>query len=354
MAGRSLSTSILANLQPFQVADLHDDRRMEQYIESLEHTITAMARALESLQSQSAGISAGGGGTAVVGDSGVASDANTGVSIEQLALIKDALESGGVAELDLTNLPGVTAENVEVRFRIVTSAPDPTSVSYDAYILSSGGSYSLWQIDRGQNPPVAVQIGLTAGHAMLSATHTDTVAAAVVRGDVIIGNSTPAWAKLAVGAANTVLGSNGTDPSWAAVADAALSANVALLNLNPQTFTGEQIFAGTLDISSELEISSVAIIDNTSSPYTVAAGITLVAVNTSGGAVTVKLPATVPLYRVIIVVDVTGNAAANNITIDGNTNNINGAATVVVATNYAGKWIQGTGSDYNIIGTITP
>ena len=51
-------------------------------------------------------------------------------------------------------------------------------------------------------------------HAMLSATHTDSAAATVVRGDVLVGNSTPAWSRLAVGGANTVLQSNGTDAAW--------------------------------------------------------------------------------------------------------------------------------------------
>lgn len=54
-------------------------------------------------------------------------------------------------------------------------------------------------------------------HNLLSATHGDTVAHAPVRGDLIVGNSTPAWARVAVGAASTLLTSNGTDPSWGTV-----------------------------------------------------------------------------------------------------------------------------------------
>lgn len=48
-------------------------------------------------------------------------------------------------------------------------------------------------------------------HNLLSATHSDTLAAAVVRGDVIVGNSTPAWARLGLGGAGNYLRSNGTD-----------------------------------------------------------------------------------------------------------------------------------------------
>ena len=51
-------------------------------------------------------------------------------------------------------------------------------------------------------------------HTILSATHTDTVAAAVVRGDLMIGNSTPAWARVA-GVANAVPQfTTGGDTAW--------------------------------------------------------------------------------------------------------------------------------------------
>ena len=44
--------------------------------------------------------------------------------------------------------------------------------------------------------------------------HTDTVAQTVSRGSLIYGNSTPKWDELVVGAANSVLWTDGTDPSW--------------------------------------------------------------------------------------------------------------------------------------------
>lgn len=52
---------------------------------------------------------------------------------------------------------------------------------------------------------------------LLSAFHADTLAASVVRGDVLIGNSTPKWARLAIGVAARVLRSDGTDVAWAQV-----------------------------------------------------------------------------------------------------------------------------------------
>jgi len=71
------------------------------------------------------------------------------------------------------------------------------------------GNISQWTNDSGYLTSVTA-------HNVLSATHGDTLTASVVRGDVIIGNSTPKWARLAVGAAASILSSDGTDVSWAA------------------------------------------------------------------------------------------------------------------------------------------
>jgi len=54
----------------------------------------------------------------------------------------------------------------------------------------------------------------TSTHKILSTTHNDSVAGNVVRGDVIIGNSTPRWTRLAIGNNNDVLTVVGSDVSW--------------------------------------------------------------------------------------------------------------------------------------------
>ena len=58
----------------------------------------------------------------------------------------------------------------------------------------------------------------TTGHALLDGSiHTDTVAATVSRGSIPYGNSTPKWDELVIGAANTVLRTDGTDAMWGKV-----------------------------------------------------------------------------------------------------------------------------------------
>ena len=78
-------------------------------------------------------------------------------------------------------------------------------------------------------------------HALLSSLHTDSVAATVVRGDLIVGNSTPAWARFAKGTANQVLSSNGTDLAW--------SSNYPRLDA-ANTFTDANAFTGQVQITS--------------------------------------------------------------------------------------------------------
>lgn len=54
-------------------------------------------------------------------------------------------------------------------------------------------------------------------HNILSATHSDSLTGTVVRGDLIVGNSTPKWSRLPKGSANQalVMDGGGNDPQWA-------------------------------------------------------------------------------------------------------------------------------------------
>ncbi len=69
-------------------------------------------------------------------------------------------------------------------------------------------------------------------------------------------------------------------------------------------------------------------------PYTILTTDNLIAVSTTAAARTINLPATLVEGQTYLVKDVTGQAATNNITISGNGNTIDGAATVTISTNY--------------------
>jgi hypothetical protein len=62
-------------------------------------------------------------------------------------------------------------------------------------------------------------------HDLLSTSHPDTLAGSVVRGDLVVGNSTPKWARLAKGTSGQFLKMvDANDPGWAALPTASTSA----------------------------------------------------------------------------------------------------------------------------------
>lgn len=71
---------------------------------------------------------------------------------------------------------------------------------------------------------------VTTPHNLLSVTHPDTAANAVLRGAILIGNSTPAWSRLAVGASGAMLRSDGTDVAWSLDGTGLTSLNASSLS----------------------------------------------------------------------------------------------------------------------------
>ncbi len=92
-----------------------------------------------------------------------------------------------------------------------------TATSATAF-TNKTGNISQWTNDSSFTTLAAVAgvgyLTSVTAHNLLSATHGDTVADAVVRGDLIIGNSTPKWARLAKPSVLSGLSHDGTDVSW--------------------------------------------------------------------------------------------------------------------------------------------
>lgn len=106
-----------------------------------------------------------------------------------------------------------TAANIsKIRFAEQGSNPAAPDAGYWTLFVKADGVYARNSAGTVQGPFLDEAAPVT--HNLLSVTHADTVAAAVTRGALIVGNATPKWDALAVGAANTVLGSDGTDAAW--------------------------------------------------------------------------------------------------------------------------------------------
>lgn len=101
-------------------------------------------------------------------------------------------------------------------------------------------------------------------HALLSATHTDSVASTMTRGDLIVGTA-GGWDDLAVGGLATFLRSDGTDPAWATIAKADLPASIAYEDeanafvtpaAGQQTITGSGAWSASTSVGGLLNVTT--------------------------------------------------------------------------------------------------
>ena len=121
------------------------------------------------------------------------------------------IAGGGAAHniLSATHLDSVAA--AAVRGDLIAADATPAWAR-----LPRGAANEVLTMNPAGTDPIWAALPAAGAHNFLSATHTDTVAAAPVRGDMIVGSAVPDWQRFARGAANQVLRMNpaGTDPAW--------------------------------------------------------------------------------------------------------------------------------------------
>jgi hypothetical protein len=123
-------------------------------------------------------------------------------------LLKPTLNAGGSNTTTTLNIFAIDTVNTSL-----------TGLTVNLASFSFGGS-SKFSIDSAGNGIFAGALtvvscaGCTANHNLLSATHPDVTAGSVARGDLIVGSSTPKWARLAKGGSGQFLGGDGTDTAW--------------------------------------------------------------------------------------------------------------------------------------------
>jgi len=110
-----------------------------------------------------------------------------------------------------------------------------TSASHPDVNVTGLADNQILRYDTASGKWLNEDLPAASNHDLLSATHGDTLADTVVRGDLMIGNSTPKWARLAKGAAGTVLTMGASDPAWTAI-----SAPVSVVYLTAQKTAADQ------------------------------------------------------------------------------------------------------------------
>jgi len=98
---------------------------------------------------------------------------------------------------------------------IVGTAHTASGLTVGYVIRASGATSFVWaQLQHGDLGGVTIDQHHARDHDLLQATHPDTLAGTVVRGDLMVGNSTPKWARFGLGAIGKILSSDGTDIVW--------------------------------------------------------------------------------------------------------------------------------------------
>jgi hypothetical protein len=155
-----------------------------------------------------------------------ASDLSTGTLPDaRFPATLPAISGANLTNLNATNLASGTLP--AARFPAFTGDITTAAGAVATTLASTGvvaGAYITPNITVDAKGRITAIASAAAGaHTFLSATHTDTLAGAVTRGAVIVGNSTPAWARLQPTVAGQVLQYDGTDSLWTTLSLAASS-----------------------------------------------------------------------------------------------------------------------------------
>jgi len=174
-------------------------------------------------------------------------DAYLKVNSNSLIIKKDSPTLSASRNLILDDDGSVPHANYKP-FIVNINSVEKFSITKDGYILAQAPSYSSGGFDyvvRNQTTGrLELSIFSIPAHNLLSASHSDTVVASPVLGDIIISNSTPAWSKLA---GNTTTSKrflsqtgNGTisaAPSWSAILASDIGSGAALTKTDDTNVT---------------------------------------------------------------------------------------------------------------------
>lgn len=214
---------------------------------------------------------------------------------------------GSVARVDWEEARGDVSGVIDNLIVIaLQQTPVSPAVPASGFILGFDGARWL-----AQSPSV---LGSGSTHALLSATHIDTVPANPTRGDLVTASSAPAWARFSIGASGTILGNDGDDLGW----------------IEHGIFVPDIITAGA---TVTLNANSRKIVINKS----------------VGSATAVSMPVSPKLGQTVLIKDGKGDAKANNITIDPTPTTIDGFSSIVMTNNYQAFELLYNGTEWNIV-----
>jgi hypothetical protein len=168
------------------------------------------------------------------------------------------VEAHAAAEHDAAVLTAGFNENLGAFYLDIGGIAAPANPGAGVRRLFTDTATGQLSIQTNAGATVSLEAGGV--HSLLDgATHPDTVADVVTRGSLIYGNATPKWDEFVIGAADTVLGSDGADPAW--TGSPSLSGTLTVDTINEFTAAGGGsgvTIEGLLVKNSYLEFTEIA------------------------------------------------------------------------------------------------
>lgn len=277
------------------------------------------------------------------------------------------VDSGGATRTDCT-ITGTSGAPTTVPYW--TGAADATlSAEHNlgalgtGFVINTAGTPSIYagvtctnQVLRilgasGAGTCVTIDSTYTSGtfpataHNLLSSSHGDTLAASVVRGDILRGNTTPAWSRLALGGNNLYLKSNATDLVYSTLAAAGVG---SCTNQFPRTLNADAVpTCGDVvpaDFASQTANFVLAAPDGSAGDPTFRALVDADVPNT----ITIALAAT----ATALAAD-PADCAANNFASSINASGTLGCSQPVLSTDTTGNYLASSTSGAGITGATT-
>lgn len=125
------------------------------------------------------------------------------------------IAAGVISDVNISDVAGIRESKLALNYPTHSNANDPTPGEKAALAGTSGTPSATNRFVTDQDPRMS-NARTPTPHGLLSASHSDTVAASPVRGDILVatGTSPATWTRMPIGPANRCLMSNGFDAIW--------------------------------------------------------------------------------------------------------------------------------------------
>lgn len=159
-----------------------------------------------------------------------------------------------VPAANVRNVFGIDNGETEPTWKTALDDTNPAAVA-ESTAAAPGTSLVFAHRDHAHACPAT---WAATAHNLLATTHGDTLADTVIAGDLLIGNATPKWARLAAGAQYYVLGMGASLPAWALLTNNNVDAAAAIARSKLAAGTADHVVinaASTGVFSSEAQLA---------------------------------------------------------------------------------------------------